>query len=387
MNKIPVNLNSTFFKMPSLLRTTVSIDKRINTQWSTSFELMYNKNMEEIKYTNINLVTPIEKVLGPDKRFVYPQLNNGRTPLLADGTNPYDYVVLFSNNLAEKGYAYSATLTVSRQTHNDVNFELGYSFTHSSISHEGTSSINISQWRLMETVNGRNYPVQSESDFSGGHRIFFWGSKTFHLFKRNMPTTFSITYNGQSGAPFSYVYENSLTRDDGFFGGYDLIYIPTKKELNEMIFLPNPVNGMIYGIDQQKEAFDLFIEKDNYLNKRRGYYVERNGSRTPFTHIIDVKIKQDCKLSMGKRVINLKLFFDIFNITNLLNGNWGRQYYQPSNQIALLTFAGYISETNLVPQYRFNPELLNTPPWIVSTSLSPGYSARWSGQIGIKINL
>ncbi len=387
MNKVPVNLNSSEIKMPSLFRTTLGFDKRINTEWSTSIELIYSKNLQEINYRNINIIPPSEKSLGPDKRSVYSIINNGKIPLLADGSNPYDYVILFSNHTEEKGHAYSATLTVSKQTGHQINFEACYTYGHSTVNHEGTASINISQWRLMETVNGRNYLERSQSDFSSGHRIFIWGSQSFQLFDKNKLTSFTITYQGQSGSTVSYVYENSMTRDDGIFGGYDLVYIPSKTDMTDMVFLPNIINGITYTIDQQKEAFDRYIEKDSYLKTRRGMYVERNGSRSPFTHVVSVKINQDFNLLIAKRKINLKLFFDIFNVTNLINRNWGRQYNQPNKQIPLLTFAGYESELNLIPQYRFNPALITTQPWVVSASISPAYSARWSGQIGIKLNL
>ena len=201
--------------------------------------------------------------------------------------------------------------------------------------------------------------------------------------------TVSLTYTGQSGSPFSYVYGNrSMTRDDGIFGAYDLIYIPSTDDLLQMEFLPNTINGKNYTPDQQKEALEKFLQSDPYLKKHRGNYAERNASRTPFTQRVDVKLKLDIKLRMSKHFYDVQLSFDIFNAGNLINPNWGFQYEMPFDHFALIDFAGYRMQGHFIPQYRFNPEWVNTgTPRYINTSGVPAYSSVWSSQLGIRITL
>lgn len=84
-------------------------------------------------------------------------------------------------------------------------FNVNYSYGFSQVINEGTSSQNNSQWRYMETVNGRNFTGLSRSDFDPGHRISAYLAKKFTYLNGILGTTVSLVYNGQSGSPYSYV--------------------------------------------------------------------------------------------------------------------------------------------------------------------------------------
>src|SRR6185369_15708685 len=168
-------------------------------------------------------------------------------------------------------------------------FNGSYTYGRSSILFEltGTQTPMRSQWRNMETVNGRNYTGLSTSDNDLRHRIASWVSKKFNYAKNKLATTISVFYNGQSGLPYSYVYQNSMINDNGYGEIFDLIYIPTASDLIEMSFAPitSPVP---YTPQQQKDALNAFIESDKYLQKHRGEFAKRNGARLPFTHAVDL---------------------------------------------------------------------------------------------------
>ena len=387
INKEPVNLISKNFSMPALFRTSLSFEKKINSNWSASAEIMLSKNLSEIKYTNINLLPATDAASGPDKRFVYTIADNGKIPLSANSTNPYDYIILLGNQTTHTGYAQSFTGSLIKRSMTGWNMELHYTYNRSTTVNEGTSSVNLSQWRFMESVNGRNNLPLSVSDFSGGHRILAWMSKQYPFNNKKMNFHISIIYTGQSGSPFSYVYGNmSMVRDDGPYGNYDLLYIPSQDELSNMVFLPNTINGKTYTPQEQKVALEKYIQTDPYLKTHRGKYGERNGSRSTFTHRVDIKMKQDLKLRIGKQRYDVQLSLDILNAGNLINPNWGLQYTVPFDHFALIDFAGYQSSGHLVPQYRFNPEFLyKKSPWEVNSTSPPAYSAYWSSQLGLRI--
>lgn len=388
LSKGALNLISEKFRMPKLLRTSVAIEKRLPKGWSVIGEGIVSYNINEIYYTNINLLPPVDKVNSPDNRNVYPAPVT--IPITADGKNPYDNAILLSNTKGNRGFAYNLTLTVNKTSNKGWGFNFNYSFGDSYITNEGTSSVNFSQWRFMETVNGRNYITRSRSDFSAGHRIFAYTSKKFTYAKNKLATTVSLVYTGQSGAPFSYVYSGALVRDDAS-GGNDLLYVPTSEEVNGMEFLSNTVgsgsNALTYTPDEQRTAFNRYIDDDKYLSKRRGEYVERNGSRLPFTNIVDLKIAQDFNVKIGKNKYQFQLTYDMFNFTNFLNRNWGRMYFLSNDQYAAVSFAGYKSATDFTPTYKFNPQNNTRTPWGVSTSNVPQYSARWVSQIGLRISM
>ena len=387
--KGPLNLISSNFKMPRLLRTSFGIDKNFGNGWTGTMEALISKNIDEIYYYNINILPPIGVSVGPGSRNVYgvsgsstatiPITNNGT------GTNPYDNAILVTNNTGPNGFAYNFNLGFEKRAKKGFSLSGAYTFGNSIVVNEGTSSVNFSQWRFIETVNGRNFEGTSTSRFDQAHRIIGAVSKKFTYGKGHFATTISLAYIGQSGIPLSYVYgSNSMVRDDGTSGGNDLIYIPTATELQSQIFLSNTVGTTTYTPQQQKDALEAYIQGNKYLNNHRGQFSERNGGREPFTNDLDLKVAQDFSLKVGKETYQLQLTWDVYNFGNLLNRKWGPQYFQSNDQFPLIAFAGYVSAANLTPQYRFNPTL--TSPYGYNNSATPGYANRWISQIGVRLN-
>lgn len=387
-----LNLTSAVLNLPTILRASIATDKKLGNGWSSTFELTFTKNIQEIDYLNLNLSIPTDTSIGFGSRRIYTTGGTLGNRVNIPGGNPYSDVILLTNTAPNKrkGLAYNFVFSLTKRTNTRFTFDLNYSFGNSLIMNEGTSSVNYSQWRFMESVNGRNNMTRSISDFSQGHRIFTYISKKFIYGKNKFGTTLTLTYTGQSGAPFSYVYTgNAFVRDAEPSEGTtsDLIYIPTVSQLNSMIFLSNTVAGVTYTPDQQKNALNTFIENDNYLRSRRGQFAERNGSRTPFTNILDFRIAQDFTVKLGKDRVQFQLVYQVANVGNLLNRNWGRNYFASNDQVGLINFAGFVSATNLTPQYRFNPNFNTTGAFNVSDSPVPNYGSRWFSQLEFRLNL
>lgn len=389
LTKGPLNLISQDFRMPKLLRTSLAVDKKLGDGWSATLEGMFSRNINEINYTNINILPPAGTSVAPGSRNVYnfeSASTAARIPIRSNGTNPYDNAILVSNNDdPQKGFSYNMALTIDKKTKTGFNFNVNYAFGNSLVWNEATSSVNLSQWRFIQTVNGRNFLTRNISDFSQGHRIFAFVSKKFSYAHNAMATTVSMVYTGQSGTPFSYVYSvGSMTRDDGSGGGNDLIYIPTSGELSNMTFLPNTVGGTTYAPQQQKDALEAYIQGDPYLRNNRGQFADRNGSRLPFSNVVDLKITQDFNVKLGGRHYQLQLTWDMFNFTNFLNRDWGHNYFTSFNTFGLINFVGYKSATDLTPQYKFNPTI--TKPWNFNSTATPAYANRWISQVGVRFN-
>ena len=382
LTKGPLNLISKTFRMPKLMRTSLAVDKTFGEGWRVSVEGLFSKNINEIYYTNINILPPTSSSVGAGSRLVYPSTIN--IPIRANGTNPYDAAILLSNNAGKKGFSYNLTASIDKSwAATGFSFSANYSYGSSQVLNEATSSVNTSQWQFMETVNGRNNIGLSTSDFDQGHRVFAYVSKKFKYAKNMFATTVSLVYTGQSGSPLSYVYSGAVTRDDPA-GGNDLLYIPTTSELQGQTFLANTIGTTTYTPDQQKAALETYIVGDKYLSKHRGEFAERNGARLPFTNIVDLKIAQDVNIKLGSSVYQFQITYDMFNFTNFLNRDWGRTFFQNNDNFALVSFAGYVSPTNLTPQYRFNPAV--KIPYNVSTSTVPSFSPRWVSQLGLRFN-
>lgn len=371
------------YKYPSVFRTTFGIEKGFLQNWNFSTELFFTKNIHENNYSNVNILPPAKKTPLPDSRNTYSLINlPDKVPL--PGGNPYDDIYLVSNNHGKKGFSYGINAAINKAITNHLLVSLSYCFENSIALFDpvGVGNTIDGQWMRLETVNGKNFATPSISDFDLRHRISAALTRKFNYGKWS--TLITLVYNGQSGSPFSYVYGGSIINDAGSFPSFnaDLIYIPTKNDLDKMIFVSNPNNNL--PAQQQRDALESFIENDKYLRKHRGAFAERNGARLPFTHTIDLRLQQDFKIKLNKKETTIGIIYDVFNFTNLLNKNWGRIYFLPNDNYSLITFAGFTDQNTLTPQYQFRP--LNGKPWSVQTSTAPGSSARWISQLGIKIN-
>ena len=386
-SKGQIDIISKKFKLPRIVRGSIAVDKRLGSGWTFTSELLVSKNINEIYYQNVNIAPPIGVSVGPGSRNVYSFGGSPtRLPMRSTGANPYpgNVFLTYNNPATKKGFSYNIAMTIDKAFRNGWALNFSWAFGNSLVYNELTSSQNNSQWRFMETVNGKNFVTRTISDFDQGHRFVGYFSKKFNYLNKKLATTITFTYNGQQGNPFSYVYTASIIGDDGRNTTNDLIYIPTQADLAQMTFTTNTVNGVPYTVAQQKQLLEDYIQGNKYLRKRRGQFAERNGDRLPWSHIVDMSIRQDFNIKMGKKTYQLQLTYDVYNLTNMLNRNWGQTYFLSNDQYALIRFTGFTSATNLTPQYQFSPQ--TGKPWGISTSNIPGISARYIGQVGVRLS-
>ena len=140
-----------------------------------------------------------------------------------------------------------------------------------------------------------------------------------------------------------------------------------------------PTNGALTETIQ-KDQFEEFIKSDKYMSKNRGKFAERNGARAPFTNILDANIQQDFSVNVGKVQHTLSLRFDIFNLTNLIDKNAGRQYFFNFDQAQVIQVVNF---TGTKPNYRFNKPVDNKVG-VISDGVSAFNSSRWNGQVTVR---
>lgn len=381
-----VSLVARNFKFPTVFRSSLSIDKKLGDGWNITVEMMFTKNIHEVRYTNVNILPANIRTAAPGSRNVF-SLNTSPELIPMHGGNPYNSILLLGNNKKQTGFSYGFTATISKVIGSALEITSSYSYGNSTALFEplGNGSSSESQWDAIESVQGRNNVGRSVSDFSPGHIINTRITRKFVYAKKRTSTLFTFFYNGQSGSPFSYVYGGSIANDNGRNNDYDLIYIPTAAELDNMLFLANTINNITYSPQEQKMLLNEFIESDKYLRKHRGQFAERNGARLPFSHVVDLRVQQDFIIRSKKKAVGISIIYDVFNFTNLLNKKWGRIYFMSSENFTLIRFAGFVDPSTLTPQFQFSPFM--GKPWSINPSTAPGSSARWISQLGIKVNL
>ncbi len=378
-----LNIIAKKFRLPTVFKFSAGADKKLDKGWTLSFDLLYTKNIHEVDWKNVNFGLPTITTAAPDTRLIY---STGGNPVrfvyrpwsnVNTVRNPYGNVILIKNTEGQKGFAYNFTVSIDKQTRKGFMFNVAYTYGNSQVNNEATSSVNTSNWQNMESDN-RNALKLTTSDFDLGHRIFALVSKKFTYANGHAATSFALTYNGQSGSPFSYTLSNRAFIGDGVTFN-DLMYIPASRaQLETMVFTQN---GAITPA-QQRDQFEEYILSDKYLSKNRGKISERNGARSPFTHILDANIEQSFSVKTGNNVNHtLGIRFDIFNLTNLIDKNAGRQYFFNFDQQAVVSFEGFTAGNT--PTYRFNRPT-NGKPGVISDGTQPFNSSRWNGQVTVR---
>ena len=301
-------------KLPSTWKSSLAVEGRLPGGVKATLEGIYNKDLTSVTVYKLGMV---EDEVGlqlpgePAKRKVFKSENIKNS---AGATiNPY-----YLTNADKNGYYYSITAQLQK----DFNFGLSlmgaYTYSDSQSLSEGYGDQVSSAFSANNySVNGSNIASLGHSGFVPPHRAIAnisysieqggKGKSTFGLFYEGMNLCYigSYSYNRMS-----YVMDGDLT---GVRGANNLIYIPTAQQLASMPF----------SSEENKAAFEAFIQGDKYLSKHRGEYSERGAVEVPWVHRFNFKFTQDINFMVAGRQNTFQIGFDINNVGNLINSKWG----------------------------------------------------------------
>ncbi|CAM4157864.1 TonB-dependent receptor [Zobellia nedashkovskayae] len=364
-----VDLFTEDFKYPQIFRSSLAVDQNLGDGFNATLEATYTKTINNLDVKNVNIKGPIDSdiaALNGDDRAIFDL-----SDLIDDR---YTDIMLVDNT--NKGYSFNLTAQLSKSWQNGFDASASYSFTRADALFDGSGFINGTNWDNILSVNGNNNPSVGRSIYDAASRITgFFSYRTEYA--KNFATGISLFYSGQSGMPYSYVYSAPFSDVSNSAGYDDILYVPASQADITFVDQTNGDGQVIASAAQQWADFDSFISGNDYLNDRRGDYVEQNKVRTPFEHVIDLKITQDFFIKSGNTKHTLQLSFDVFNFTNMINKNWGRRYFVSGNTFPLLTTV--IDDDGALQGFQFND-----PGDTYDIVQSGTYSARWNAQFGIR---
>ena len=371
------------FRYPQVLRTSLAVDREFPGGLIGSIEGQFTKTLSNILVTNVNLnPDALTTTDGPGQRQIYFGDNRVIDPR---------YSAIHRVGTTSKGYTWDITAALQKHfadalgEDSDVILRGSYTYGDAYVVNDGTSSQINTLWRSMEVgANNPNDLDLTRSDFSIGHRIL--ASVTLRKeFLKNLGTTLSLFYTGESGRPFNYTIDNSDA----------LMNAPGWRDFG-LMYVPNNASELTWEGDAAASAAALerFIESSDYLSSRRGKFAERNGSRLPFENIFDLKFSQELFANLGNRRTKFEFTLDIFNVGNLINKDWGLRYNKFTSSsnggFELVEFRGFVDPDNgdLTPIYRleFDPDETPTEEAFFDQQIkdSGSYSSRWYMQMGFR---
>lgn len=340
------------FTYPQVLRTNLAIDHELPWGIIGTLEFLYSKNINEVLVQNLNLRRTGEIGLG------------GRIMYARDVNKAFTDVIYLTNT--SKGYQYSISTQFQKSFNRNSWANLTYTYGEAKDVNSATSSQASSNFGYNPIRYDANDPELTWSNYDVRHRIGAAVSYTFNFLK-NAPTSIGIFYGSRSGRPYATTY-NYYDANGDSASGNDLVYIPAS--IDEVIMVDDRGNVLA---DQNAawNDFNAYIEEDSGLSKYRGQIVPRNSSREPWSHSLDARIAQDIPIP-GLRDHRLQVTLDVLNVLNLMDKDWGKQYYvsnQNDTPWTLKGISGGKQKINFTPRYH--------------TSIS-NLGSRWQMQLGLR---
>ncbi len=358
-----INLLDPDFKYPRDWKSNININWDANQKWSFGFDFSFTKVLQGLLFQSINRNEVLSNFSGAGNRLFY-NTSGDNVKIDENFTN----VFLLTNT--DKGFRYNATINAERTTEKSK-LNIGYSYGLSKDVSSTVRSSPAANYEWNQALLG-NAPNVSFSNYDLRHKFNASYAQIIPLGKNQL--SISLLYNGRSGSPYSIVYQGDLNRDGS--SRNDLVYVPANASEINLVETTNS-NGELVSPEQQWNLLNQYIEGNNYLNTRRGNYVERNGAKTPWNHSLDGSFSYSMPYLKEKKVT---FRLDAFNLLNLIHSSWGKQYFVPNvvnSSFSLLKFEGI--ENGDIPTFSFNIPLEQTP-WLVDP-----INSRWRVQLGLEI--
>lgn len=330
-------------QQPSNWKFNIALDKELANGWVVSGEALFSETDHGIQVQHLNLGDPT--AIGPDGRQMFwnaagfNRANwdiNGRSDRSVSSRDLRDRAfgdVILSRDTG-KGNGQSYSITLSDPTLDNWYWAVGYAYTNAEEVSPLTSSRAISNWNNNAAFNP-NDSVSATANTEIRNRITAAVSWKHEFFK-GYSTAVSAFYEGRSGTPFSYTFDNDAN-GDGRSG-------------NDLLFIPGARGDVIFGSQEEEDGFFAFLADNPDLARLAGTTAKRNGARSSWVNNVDLRFTQEVP---GFFKGHKGLFaIDMLNVGNLIDSDWGHVNTVPFPFNRGIVEFGGIQDGKFV--YRFN---------------------------------
>ena len=354
-----INIVAKDFRYPQVARATLALEQEYKG-WHFAVEGIFSKSINDLLITNLTAQDRGGKLFAVNSALA----NEQNTTTLYDTSLAKSYSSIYLLSNTSKGYGYSVSASVAKHFRFGLDLYAAYTFAHSYSVMDGVSAQAASSWgRTYSTAS--NAPELSYSLFDVPHKVTASLSYT-KRYAKVLGTTISLLYQGYSGMRYSLTYGSTSDVNNDSSYGNTTIYIPTVEELGAMAFES----------EEQRTAFNDYIEATPALRRSRGKFLARNAMQTPFEHHLDLHIAQDIYFGANtSRKVQITL--DVINLGSLISKDWGASYYISKYRLSPIEAYEYTTdaEGNRTPKYRF-----------VGSSISRNdLLSRWRMQVGVRV--
>lgn len=314
-------------RMARTLRGSLAYDRQLPGDLFATAEALATRTLSDFVFVNLNLEGP--QAVDRFDRVLYGAINS--TGLAVPVLRSTFSEVIDLRNTSRNHAVQLATRLEKRFSRGSA---LLASYTYSRVRDVQTPiRVNVPgtvNWSS-RAVSGRHEDLDPEISLNDiPHRIVLAG--TYRAPWRRWATEFSFYYIGESGSPFTYRSWGVGRRGDLNADGSntnDPIYVPRDAfDPDEITFsgrsddpdADNSPEAQAERVGIQQAAFERLIQGTECLRRQRGRILERNSCREPLSHTTIASVRQSIPTVRGA----LEAELQVFNVLNLLSGDWGR---------------------------------------------------------------
>ena len=311
-----INLNDKDLQVPSIFKANISYNKILmQNRLRLGANFLYSYTYNNYVYLDKNLIdVPYFTLAKENNRGVFVPASSisaaGITNnVLGRKTQALGRTLEFTNGatLTSKTAIADAEFRYFRDGY--INFSYTYNITKDNTSYNGNVA-NTSTFRPIKS-DPRDLSEINFSDNQFKHKLVFFGAtpswKGFNISGR---------FTGIGGTRYSLTVDADLNGD--FVGGpgndNDLAFIFDPSDLKVSSAVKASMEKVLNNPDNRAA---------DYIRANLGKIADRNGGENPFFGTFDIRLTKDFKISKNQK---FTLSVDMFNFSNLLNKEWGRNF-------------------------------------------------------------
>lgn len=379
------------FRFPQDFKVSLAVDQKLPLGLVGSVEGLFTRAVNQIALEDVNIGPAVEDPspeggytdgfgFGPVGRDAFgPGTSDGFAP--GRVSDEFAQVIRIGN--ADENFAYAVTAELKRRFSGGFGFRVAYSFTRSADTQSLLSDDALSNFGLTPVEGDPNDPVRQPSLFDRPHKVLV--NLNGRFLESLGGTEVSLLYVGQSGRPYTYVYQDDLN-GDGYPGTGRALDL-----YNDAIFVP--IGAFDFpGRGISPILMEQLIAREPCLQEHRNAVLFRNACRAPWSDDLDLRVVQNLRTGPAR----VQVVFDLLNVLNFLNADWGR--VETMNQVVQLISADERECTGVVAvcipqpsdplQARYVGPLERVEDGGIRAALPTTFAvpaSLWQAQIGVRV--
>jgi hypothetical protein len=320
-----VNYFDASFKFPQQLKASLAIDQRLPGGVIGTIEFLYTRHVNTIYQQEMNISAEALATNAEGRQLFGDPANFSSRGIAPTRIDPA-FVHILRHTNENQDRAYALTFQLQKRFSRGYEFNAGYTYQNvRDLTSLGSSRASSNYG--FSPVSGGSNPNQKRlttSFFDVPHRITFSG--TIDIPIENVPTSITLLYVGQSGSPYTWTINGDANGD-----GYEGAEVGSRH--NDVVFVPNAA-GTNFTPDGSDDlaAYQALIGNDlipdlmpclREQQQRGGGIPERNTCRNPWRNRLDASVRIGVGRLVGGNFHRLTLVGDIFNLPNMIDGDWG----------------------------------------------------------------